>query len=120
MDPICHLGVRAVLFDVYGTLMVSASGDIGSDSSQLQANAIRETCKQFGLALNPSAEDATQIFERTIRDDHDSSRANGIEHPEVDIVEVWRRVLAETMDGATAAVDAEEFALELIAKEPQR
>jgi len=105
-------GIRAVLFDVYGTLMVSASGDIGLGTCEHRANALQETCEQFRLALKNSAEEATQVFEQTVRDDHACSRSKGIEHPEIDIVEIWRRVLAETVNGAATDVDLEQFAVE--------
>ena len=81
-------GVRAVLFDVYGTLLVSASGDldIATFSTQGLFQALEGLC--------PLAEDAAhrliKVYGETIRADHARSP---YPHPEVDIVSVWQEAL---------------------------
>ena len=60
--------IRAVLFDLYGTLFVSGAGDVG---------ATAETPAEPRL---PAA----------IRSHHEAARAAGIEHPEVDLLAIWR------------------------------
>lgn len=66
--------IRCVLFDMYGTLFISSSGDIGtaSDSS--------------GFAKNLSDK---------IAQSHQQSRESGIEWPEIDIRTIWASVLKD-------------------------
>lgn len=76
-------GIRAVLFDIYGTLFVSASGDIGSG--------------------NPG--DAR--FADAVRRRHKLARARGVDVPEVDVRRIWRSLL-----GPASAPDIERRAVE--------
>jgi putative hydrolase of the HAD superfamily len=85
--------VKAVLFDVYGTLLISASGDIGAASATARAIAIREAFAAMTLPEIVSAETVSARMIQTIQESHDRSRAAGIEHPEVDIVKVWKHVI---------------------------
>ena len=52
MDP--HLpaqkGLRAVLLDVYGTMFVSASGEVGTTAEQGQQKALAAALEAVGLA----------------------------------------------------------------------
>jgi len=94
-QPVLHRldGLRAVLFDVYGTLLISANGDIGTDAATFQSTAFRESLAAVDRELIGSAElGAGKLFE-TINVHHQRSRETGIEFPEVDIVEVWRETL---------------------------
>jgi putative hydrolase of the HAD superfamily len=87
-------GVRAVALDVYGTLLCSAAGDIGTTADpapRLVATALRScglTCR------HPSCgEAALARLALEIRADHARRRKQGIDAPEVDIRRVWSRVL---------------------------
>lgn len=86
-------GIRAVVFDIYGTLIVSASGDIGAGGRDGLATAAEAAMRAVGLE-NPTGAPAVEALNDEIRADHASSRQEGVEHPEVDIVEIWGRVLA--------------------------
>lgn len=81
-------GIRAVVFDIYGTLIISASGDVGL--SKPGANA---------------------RFEELIREHQRRRRADGIEFPEVEIREVWRE-LAEENGGDTRGDFIEQVAID--------
>ncbi len=82
---------KAVFFDVYGTMMLSAAGEIakdaGSHNSQdpvvlaLQAENLQVAGLNWQALLN------------TIERDHDAKTVAGIQHPEVDIREIWQRTL---------------------------
>ncbi|MEO2046604.1 MAG: HAD family hydrolase [Pirellulales bacterium] len=94
-------GIRAVLFDIYGTLMVSGVGDIGlsmSDSNKLAVGAtpFAAALTPFAAALSASGLDysgdgqqGAQLLHQQIQASHQADRAAGIPHPEVDIVEIW-------------------------------
>ncbi len=88
-------GVRAVLFDIYGTLLVSGSGEVGTAHETTWEDALRGALAAAGLPppdrpLPPSG----GLLEQIIRDHHERARREGIEYPEVDIVEVWADALA--------------------------
>ncbi len=91
-------GVRAVLFDVYGTLLVSGSGDVGTLAAASRADAVEASLAHWGVAEEERrtvAQRAVDAFVATIAADHETARDGGIDQPEVDIRDVWRRVLAE-------------------------
>ena len=84
IDPI-H-GVRAVLFDIYGTLLVSESGDV--DITRFRKQAVRGALEGVDLTGEPSR--VVELFRATIKEHHARSAHP---HPEVDIVAVWADAL---------------------------
>ena len=78
-------GLKAILFDVYGTLLVSASGDVGTTSDG-EANA--------------------PLLEQ-IRLDHERRRALGAEFPEVEIRDIWKTIQPGAEDTERLAVEHE-------------
>jgi len=82
--------VRAVLFDIYGTLLVSASGDIGSMDAEARATALVTALKAVGLEYSGSGVEGASRLRQVIEADHAARRALGVDYPEVDIVEIWR------------------------------
>lgn len=88
-------GVRAVLFDIYGTLFVSASGDIGASRAAARKEALAEALAEVGLSQRLDASEVLERFFATIESFHRESQSRGIGYPEVDIVRVWERTLAD-------------------------
>lgn len=87
---------RALLLDVYGTLFISASGEVGS------ANAGSPTDERFleayerasGATLPPEAAPVmARSYREALRASHARSRERGVPYPEVDIIAIWRTVL---------------------------
>jgi putative hydrolase of the HAD superfamily len=85
----------AVLFDVYGTLLVSASGDVGVSATGDRSEAIAAALAAVGVPLGGPATDALDVFHSQIEREHHAARQAGVDFPEVDIVQVWRSALAE-------------------------
>jgi len=85
--------IEAVLLDVYGTLFISASGEIGAGDNASNAAAFHQALSSVGLTLRVDGAEGVQRLHDTIKDFHSRSRQGGIEFPEVDIVEVWRTTL---------------------------
>jgi putative hydrolase of the HAD superfamily len=91
--------IKCVLFDIYGTLIISASGDIGS--SELIGQSALQTFEHCNIQLNPNnpKEDIGRLiiseYEQEIRNSHNISREKGILHPEVNILNIWENVIAE-------------------------
>jgi len=87
--------IEAVLFDIYGTMFISGSGDIGVAQESGQANALvaaLRACEYYGPA---DAERCVRGLLDTIRAHHETLRARGVEYPEVNIVDVWSECLDE-------------------------
>jgi putative hydrolase of the HAD superfamily len=111
-------GVRAVLFDVYGTMFISASGDVGTADGSAKSSAFAEAMAAAGLpTCRAEGPDDAQLLCETIRRHHDVARGQGIEYPEVEIRDVWRDVIAELggrgqFDADPLAADVERLAVE--------
>ena len=88
-------GVKVVLFDVYGTLFISASGDLGTSVEQLQRQAWQEALTSVDLPQFARCSDGVDQFRGTIRRHHAQLRDAGVDYPEVDIVQVWQDTLAD-------------------------
>ena len=85
----------AVLFDVYGTLLVSASGDVGVGDPADRGAALAAALAAVGTPLLGPADAALEIFLGQIEGQHRTAREAGVDFPEVDIEHVWRDALAE-------------------------
>lgn len=104
--------IRALMFDIYGTLMISDSGEIGLGALPAKATAIAAACEALGLRLEVTAAEAVERFERAIRAQHARAREEGIAFPEVKIDEIWRRVLPGCLGAAHENVDVLRFSIE--------
>ncbi|WP_200236713.1 HAD family hydrolase [Thiohalocapsa halophila] len=95
VDPLT--GIRAVLFDVYGTLVISGCGDIGLTATDDLPKAFAEAWRAAELDSGalPEGFDAATALKDKIQVDHAASRAAGVDYPEVDIVATWQRLLAD-------------------------
>ena len=88
-------GIRAVLFDFYGTLFISGSGEVGTSRQAASEAALAAALAAVGAGwTGPVAEGAQCLFE-TIEHAHAESRGRGIDYPEVDVVEIWREVVRQ-------------------------
>ena len=105
-------GIRGVLFDVYGTLLISAAGEIGDGGSVVAKRAaMRAALDDAGLADDPRTPAAALVrdLEAAIRVAHATAIRNGVAYPEVDLRVIWRRLLpaASGTAAARAAVSYE-------------
>ena len=89
-------GLRAVLFDVYGTLLISASGELNRTDLVARAEAVRAAFAAATIAGNipVPATAAAAALVQTIQEFHERARAAGIAYPEVEIVDVWKHTIA--------------------------
>ncbi len=103
--------VRAVLFDIYGTLLISSSGDIGAARIRARRRAFQDALEATfdgsrghgdradGGATAALAEpaEAAELAEKTyfaaIEGIHTDKHSAGLAHPEVEIREVWAQVV---------------------------
>jgi putative hydrolase of the HAD superfamily len=87
--------ILAVLFDIYGTLLISGSGDVGTALEQPRSLPFRNALLLAGIAEpdNNAVRQAELLYFEKIHDSHERSRANGVDFPEVDILNIWREVM---------------------------
>jgi putative hydrolase of the HAD superfamily len=110
-------GIRAVLFDVYGTLLVSEAGEpveSGRPRGEVAVCAAFEAC---GLPSCPMDKAAAidLVLRRVVSAEKDRLRAAGSPHPEIDILAVWSRVLDLCRTEGLVPADAPEPDLERLA-----
>ena len=88
-------GVKAVLFDVYGTLLVSGSGDVGTAAATDTAEAMTQALEAANYKgdLEKAGELGKDLLKAEVLEWHAASRAAGIEFPEVDIAKIWKKVV---------------------------
>lgn len=82
--------VKAVMFDVYGTLFISASGDIGS-MEQGQSRRIDVLLHQYGV--KKTAAHIQKDFVAEVENQHRRLKEQGFDFPEVLYEEIWAKVL---------------------------
>ncbi len=85
--------IRAVIFDIYGTLVISGSGDVGSADPAGQDSRIVDSIAAVGFRSEsmPNAADLV----RKIQQLNEDRRSDTCHYPEVDVVEAWRQILRE-------------------------
>ena len=91
-------GIKAVFFDVYGTLIISGVGDISLTEDENRDSVIRRSLASQGIGVpHDKVEGLSERFREIINEHQDKERRNGVDWPEVEIREVWRDLI-ESMD----------------------
>jgi len=101
--------IRCVLFDIYGTLFISGSGDISlAKQNSPQVEEIGQLLASYGVDKTPRA--LLDALHRAIKARHAELHASGIDFPEVKIDRIWQQVL-QVADIASIRQFAAEFEL---------
>ncbi|MDP0499318.1 MAG: HAD family hydrolase [Verrucomicrobiota bacterium JB022] len=90
-------GIRAVVFDIYGTLIISGTGDISLAEKQDREAQLKEALEACGLELLAVPHKRSELLNQAIKEHQQARRAEGIEYPEVEIRDVWREFLADEL-----------------------
>ncbi len=94
---------KAIVFDIYGTLLISASGDIGHQDMRVGAmDQALGLLTSLDAPLDP--QHALTRCKHHIEQAHASLKEGGLAYPEIDILEIWRDVLAEFQAGMSRNV----------------
>jgi putative hydrolase of the HAD superfamily len=83
--------VRAVVFDVYGTLFVSGSGDISVVEKLIVTEELGRLLRNYGYSADPEL--IRDKYFDEMKGVHESKKRGGVDYPEVVIEDVWKRVL---------------------------
>ena len=89
--------IKAVIFDIYGTLLISSSGDV--DQAYLSAQNMEKALRAGGYQLikNPldAAEFIIHLLPEKIKTNHAELKQKGHSYPEIDIFSVWNSMLED-------------------------
>lgn len=104
--PVKKPAVKAVLFDLYGTLFISEAGDISTAKTVTNQHIFSRALKLCGLTeaeiiKKDNRNSIRDIFYRAIADRHAEEKKNGNKTPEVEIRDIWDITLRQL--GITAA-----------------
>ena len=98
--------IKCVLFDIYGTLFISDSGDIVATQKVLQkTDKIEHLLEKFKIKRN--AKTLLKDFFETIEKQHKKLKKKGIDFPEIEIDKIWMHIIGNDSLERTRA-----FALE--------
>lgn len=107
--------VRAVVFDIYGTLILSGVGDISLAGATQQEGALREAFGELGLTFAQDPGPLTPRFRGAIEAQQAQLRAAGTDCPEVEIREVWQALVEELVEAGALGGPVPPQALEALA-----
>ncbi len=98
--------VRAVLFDLYGTLFISEAGDISTSKTVPDSHLFSKALKLCGLTdaeliKGDGRNSIRDIFYRAIADKHADEKKIGNKNPEVEIRDIWDITLSQLGLAAT-------------------
>ena len=83
--------IEALVFDIYGTLFISSSGDISlADNTDSQARQVKILLDKYNISGEPAA--IVHSLKTSIVADHAMKKKQGIDYPEVEIREIWRGI----------------------------
>ena len=95
-------GIKAVLFDVYGTMLISGTGDIGIAEEKKNQFPISGILRDNGFELVSGEENIDEQFSfllyNFIKLEHIKQKSAGIDYPEVNIKEIWKLLLQDMVN----------------------
>jgi putative hydrolase of the HAD superfamily len=84
--------IQVILFDLYGTLFISRSGDIGmAKKKSPQSEKLENLLQRFGVKKD--SQSLLNRFYAAIENQHELLKKKGVDFPEVEIDQIWMRVL---------------------------
>jgi len=109
--------IRTVVFDIYGTLVISASGDIGLVDETNREGATLRAMDAIGLHPKKSVDDLSQRYHSLLHENRDQRKAEGIEYPEVEILDIWQALVSQLaiqqeLEKVPEEIDIEALAIE--------
>lgn len=110
--------IKAVVFDIYGTLLISASGDI--EEAEMVARNILTTFEAVNIELNADVPEETAgliltAFAREIKTQQKIKREKGVVFPEINIKKVWRNVIDAMTDNGLITREVKDYTVTEIA-----
>jgi putative hydrolase of the HAD superfamily len=84
--------IKCILFDIYGTLFISGSGDISiAQKTSPGARNLERLLRKFNIRKTPQNL-VRELFD-AVENEHRRLRNEGIDYPEVRIEQIWNQIL---------------------------
>lgn len=100
-------GIRSVVFDIYGTLFISAAGDISLADDSGRDDLLRDAIEAgTGRSLAKGVDGLAERYLQEVKRHQDRRRKEGVTYPEVEIRAVWQDVLDSLVAGGDLPEDA--------------
>jgi len=108
--------VKAVIFDIYGTLLISDSGDI--DEASLNAENLQQAMKAGGFNITGCSEKncsyLLELLPVKIKSQQQELREKGHPFPDVDIFRVWKEMFEEAENKGLLQLNGDESLADVI------
>ncbi len=91
---IYQVAPKAVIFDIYGTLISSAAGDVRKDNDKGNPEAFKAALIAGGW-IERGEFSYRDLVEEGIREQLQRKVQQGVSHPEVDILLIWQKILTD-------------------------
>lgn len=87
--------IKAVLFDVYGTLLISCSGEVGTAMATDSAEALTQALVVTGFEgeVEQAGLIGKELLKKEILAWHEAGHNAGVDYPEVEISKVWKKIV---------------------------
>ena len=98
--------IRCVLFDVYGTLLVSGAGEVGTvqdvDREPGDGERFLDILRSCGIVVGGAGDDLSGaslerrvdgVLDGLVREEHRRLKSQGADFPEIDIRQIWEDLL---------------------------
>lgn len=109
-------GIKAILFDVYGTMLISGTGDIGISEEKRNQFPIAQILKNHNFNLISHEDIIDEQFSlllgHFIREEHNERKKSGTLYPEIDIIEIWDQILRELINNHYISGSIEKFEIQ--------
>jgi putative hydrolase of the HAD superfamily len=107
-----HHMLKAFVFDVYGTLLISASGDI--DQAEISAENLKKALEISNIRMTGSIKNHRRIltamlkeFVGEIKNFHQHHRTLDRPYPEIDIQHIWKSIVTNNHKNGNLQLDGE-------------
>jgi putative hydrolase of the HAD superfamily len=112
-------GVETILFDIYGTLLVSGSGDVGTAAAVNSAEALIQSLIVSGYEGDHerAGELGPERLHAEIEHWHNAARERGTDFPEVEISRVWKNIIERFQTLELLKLDDDPLRIERLAVE---
>lgn len=116
-DQKCIQPIKAVLFDIYGTLLQSASGDIGFNVQGRKEILFKEALQASDLSpITDCCARGMELFHQAIKEAHtERKKEKGVHFPEVEIYSIWKSILYQLYREKRIKTDPSERQIKLMA-----
>lgn len=92
-------GIKAVYFDVYGTIMISGAEPMMRKDGRREVECMTDSFDAYGLDSKlKTVNRSIELLHQYVGKSHQAKKEQGIDFPEVDIIEIWEKVVEQLQE----------------------